>query len=175
MHTMISKSIPSCYIYSFNQGVLRRWGNEIRNGKWWVVNGMWELVRREVCMATCKWQVSNHLWVYLFTQYIGNLWLIQADSARVDWSKTVQASSVQGQNNWWLVWARSKNSPDWIGLDLEGPGSDWSIAGLVESLSSLSARDSMCLYTPTISRLRAADFATKSESQNSIFHFFCRI
>ncbi|KAF8535120.1 hypothetical protein BDD12DRAFT_808816 [Trichophaea hybrida] len=63
-----------------------------------------------------------------------NFKCIWADSARVDWSKAVQASSVQVQKNWGLVRSRSKNYSDWIGLDLDGPGPDWSIAGLVESL-----------------------------------------
>jgi hypothetical protein len=67
-------------------------------------------------------------------QYISNPRRIRADSAPVDWSKAVQASSVQVQKNWGLVRARSKNYSDWIGLDLDGPGPDWSIAGLVESL-----------------------------------------
>jgi hypothetical protein len=35
---------------------------------------------------------------------------------------------------WGLVRSRSKNYSDWIGLDLDGPGLDWSNAGLVESL-----------------------------------------
>jgi hypothetical protein len=66
--------------------------------------------------------------------YISNSQRIRADSARMDWSKAVQASSVQVQKNWGLVRSRSKNYSDWIGLDLDGPGPDWSIAGLVESL-----------------------------------------
>ena len=68
------------------------------------------------------------------TQSISNSQHIRADSARVDWSQSVQASSVQVQKNWGLVGSRSKNYSDWIGLDLDGPGPDWSIAGLVESL-----------------------------------------
>ena len=52
----------------------------------------------------------------------------------MDWSKAVQASSVRVPKNRGLVRARSKNFSDWIGLDLDGPGPDWSIAGLVESL-----------------------------------------
>jgi hypothetical protein len=51
----------------------------------------------------------------------------------LDWSKSVQASSVQVQKKWGLVRSRSKNYSDWIGLDLDGPGLDWSNAGLVES------------------------------------------
>jgi len=68
------------------------------------------------------------------TQYISNPWHIRANSARVDWSNAVQASSVQVQKNRELVRAQSKNSSDWIGLDLDGPCPDWFIAGLVESL-----------------------------------------
>ena len=41
--------------------------------------------------------------------------------------------------------------------------------------SSQSAMNWMCTHTPTICRLRAADFATKSESQDPIVYFFCRI
>jgi hypothetical protein len=52
----------------------------------------------------------------------------------LDWSKSVQASSVEVQKKWGLVRSRSKNYSDWIGLDLDGPGPDWSKAGLVESL-----------------------------------------
>ena len=52
----------------------------------------------------------------------------------LDWSNSVQASSVQVQKKWGLVRSRSKNYSDWIGLDLDGPGLDWSNAGLVESL-----------------------------------------
>jgi len=74
------------------------------------------------------------------TQYISNPQRIRADSARVDWSKAVQASSVQVQKNWGLVRARSENYSDWIGLDLDGPGPDWSIAGLVESLVERDAK-----------------------------------
>jgi hypothetical protein len=70
----------------------------------------------------------------MLTKYISNSKRIRADSARMDWSKAVQASSVQVQKNWGLVRARSKNFSDWIGLDLDGPGPDWIIAGLVESL-----------------------------------------
>jgi len=70
----------------------------------------------------------------MLTKYISNSQHIRADSARMDWSKAVQASSVQVPTNWGLVRARSKNLSDWIGLDLDGPGPDWSIAGLVETL-----------------------------------------
>ena len=70
----------------------------------------------------------------MLTKYISNSQRIQADSARMDWSKAVQASSVQVPKNWGLVRARSKNFSDWIALDLDGPGPDCSIAGLVESL-----------------------------------------
>jgi hypothetical protein len=52
----------------------------------------------------------------------------------MDWSKAVQASSVQVPKNWGLVQAQSKNFSDWIGLDLDRSGPDWSIAELVESL-----------------------------------------
>jgi len=52
----------------------------------------------------------------------------------LDWSKSVQASSVQVQKKWRLVRSRSKNYSDYIGLDLDGPGLDWFNAGLVESL-----------------------------------------
>jgi len=56
----------------------------------------------------------------------------------LDWSKSVQASSVQVQKKWGLVRSGSKNYSDWIRLDLDGPGLDWSNAGLVESLLSSS-------------------------------------
>jgi hypothetical protein len=59
----------------------------------------------------------------------------------MDWSKAVQASSVQVPKNWGLVRARSKNFSDWIGLDLDGPGPDWSIAGLVESLAFVESSE----------------------------------
>ena len=52
----------------------------------------------------------------------------------LDWSKSVQASSVQVQKEWGSVRSRSKDYSDWIGLDLDGPGVDWSNAELVESL-----------------------------------------
>jgi len=52
----------------------------------------------------------------------------------LDWSIPVQSSPVLVQQNWGLVRSRSKISSDWTGLDLDGPGPDWSIAGLVESL-----------------------------------------
>ena len=81
--------------------------------------------------------ISNHS-----PKYISNSQRIRADSARMDWSKAVQASSVQVQKNWGLVRSRSKNYSDWIGLDLDGPGPDWSIAGLVESLD----RDGLARY-----------------------------
>jgi len=70
----------------------------------------------------------------MLTKYISNSQHIRADLARMDSSKAVQASSVQVPKNWGLVQAWSKNFSHWIGLDLEGPGPDWSIAGLVESL-----------------------------------------
>jgi len=70
----------------------------------------------------------------MLTKYISNSEHIWADSAQMDWSNAVQASSVQVTKNWGLVRALSKNFSDWIGLDLDGPGPDWSIAGLVESL-----------------------------------------
>jgi hypothetical protein len=72
----------------------------------------------------------------MLTKYISNSQHIRADSARMDWSKAVQASSVQVPKNWGLVRARSKNFSDWI---LDGPGPDWSIAGLVESLAGTHA------------------------------------
>ena len=71
----------------------------------------------------------------MLTKYISNSQRIRADSARMDWSKAVQASSVRVPKNWGLVRARSKNFSDWIGLDLDGAGPDCSIAGLVESLA----------------------------------------
>jgi len=70
----------------------------------------------------------------MLTKYISNSKRIRADSARMDWSNTVQASSVQVPKSWGLVRARSKNFSDWIGLDFDGPGPDWIIAGLVKSL-----------------------------------------
>jgi hypothetical protein len=66
---------------------------------------------------------------------ISNSQRIRANSAQMGWFKAVQASSVQVPKIWELVQARSKNFSDWIGLDLDGPGPDWSIAGLVESLN----------------------------------------
>jgi len=41
--------------------------------------------------------------------------------------------------------------------------------------SSLSALDCICTHIPTICRLWAAGFARKSESQDPIVYFFCRI
>ena len=41
--------------------------------------------------------------------------------------------------------------------------------------SSLSALDWLCTHAPTICRLQAADFARKSEFQDPIFYFFCRL
>jgi len=59
----------------------------------------------------------------------------------LDWSKSVQARSVQVQKKWGFVRSRPKNFSDWIGLDLDGPGLDRSNAGLVESLvTSVSKR-----------------------------------
>jgi hypothetical protein len=84
----------------------------------------------------------------MLTQCISNSQRIRADSARVDWSKAVQASPVQVQKNWGLVRSRSKNYSDRIGLDLDGPGPDWSIAGLVESLF-ISAH----LWIPTLDEI----------------------
>jgi hypothetical protein len=72
--------------------------------------------------------------MFMLTTYISHSQRIRADSARMDWSKAVQASSVQVPKNWGLVRSRSNNFSDWIGLDLDGPGPDWSIAGLLESL-----------------------------------------
>jgi len=46
----------------------------------------------------------------------------------------IPSQQVQVQKKWGLVRSRSKNYSDWIGLDLDGPGLDWSNAGLVESL-----------------------------------------
>ena len=80
-------------------------------------------------------------------QYITNSKRIRADSARMDWSKAVQASSVQVPKNWGLVRARSKNFLDWIGLDLDGPGPDWSIAGLVESLDMPANESTGSIHT----------------------------
>ena len=74
-------------------------------------------------------------------KYIGNSLHIRADSARMDRSKAVQATSVQVPKNWGLVRTRSKNFSDWIGLDLDGPGPEWSIAGLVESLHASELMD----------------------------------
>ena len=100
-----------------------------------ITNGQW----------LSRWRVTHLVRVYLATQIISdhspkdisNSQRIPADSARIDWSKAVQANSVQVPKNWGLVRARSKNFSDWIGLDLDGPGPDWSIAGLVESLIPL--------------------------------------
>jgi len=86
------------------------------------------------------WDVHRDLrtarWVYRLTKYISDSESIRADSAWMDCSKAVHASSVKVPTNWGLVQVRSKNFLDWIGLDLDGPGPDWIIAGLVESLES---------------------------------------
>jgi hypothetical protein len=71
----------------------------------------------------------------LVTQCISNSQRIRADSARVDWSNAVQASSVQLPKHWGLVRSRSKNFLDWTWTRLDGSSPDWYIAGLVESLS----------------------------------------
>ena len=89
----------------------------------------------------------------MLTKYINNSQHIRADSARMDWSKAVQPSSVQVPKNWGLVRARSKNFSDWIGLDLDGPGPDWSIAGLVESLMQ---RPAINAATMIVDRAHAA-------------------
>jgi hypothetical protein len=52
----------------------------------------------------------------------------------LDWSRSVQACSIQAQKKWRLVRSWFKNYLDWIGLDLDGPGLDWFNVGLVESL-----------------------------------------
>jgi len=79
------------------------------------------------------------------TQSISNSQRIRADSAQMEWSKLVQASAVQVQKNWGLVRSGSKNYSDWIGLDMDGPSPDWSIAGLVESLLCLVVIHLACL------------------------------
>ena len=103
-----------------------------------VVTGEWQVAGGE------GWDVHGDLqmagWVYMLTKYISNSQRIRDDSARMDWSTAVQASSVQVPKNWGLVWARSKNFSDWIGLDLDGRGPDCSIAGLVESLIIIPAQ-----------------------------------
>jgi hypothetical protein len=73
----------------------------------------------------------------MFTQCISNSQCIRADSARVDWSKAVQVSSVQVPKNWGLFRSRSKNFLDWTWTRLDGSSPDWSIAGLVESVTHL--------------------------------------
>jgi hypothetical protein len=90
-------------------------------------------------MQYCEWQDESTcmgmcIWVYLLTQCISNCQCIWADSARVGWSKAVQASSVQAPKIWGSVWSRSKNFLDWTWTRLDGSSLDWSIAGLVESL-----------------------------------------
>jgi len=112
------------------------------SGKWQVASGKWQVVRGKMCMVTCEWQdestcMSICVWVYVLTQCISNTQRIRADSARVDQSIAVQASLVQVHKNGGLVRSRSKNYADWIGLDLDGPGPDWFIAGLVEPLMLL--------------------------------------
>jgi len=92
-----------------------------------------------MCIVTCAWQdestcMSVCVSVHLLIQCISNSQRIQADSAQVDWSKAVQASSVQVPKNWGLVRSRSKNFLDWTWTRLDGSSPDWSIAGLVESL-----------------------------------------
>jgi len=92
-----------------------------------------------MCIVTCEWQdestcMSICVSVYLLTQCISNSKRIRADSARVDWSEAVQASSVHVPKNWGLVRSRSKNLLDWTWTRLDGSSPDWSIAGLVESL-----------------------------------------
>ena len=74
------------------------------------------------------------------TQCISNSQRIRADSARVDWSNAVQASSVQVPKNGGLVRSRSKNFSDWTWTRLDGSSPDWSIAGLVESLAKSAAQ-----------------------------------
>ena len=49
------------------------------------------------------------------------------------------------------------------------------IMTIISLPASPSPLDWMCPHTPTICWLLAADFARKSESQNSIFYFFRRI
>lgn len=55
----------------------------------------------------------------------------------MDLHKAVQASSLQVHNTCRLAQARSKNYSDWIRLDLDRPGPDCTIAGLLESLTYL--------------------------------------
>jgi len=55
----------------------------------------------------------------------------------LDWSKAVQASSVQLPKKWGLVWSRSKNVLDCTWTRLDGSSPDWSIAGLVKLLHKL--------------------------------------
>jgi len=111
-------------------------------------------------IVTCEWQdestcMSICVSVYLLTQCISNCWRIRAGSARVDWSKAVQASSVQVPKNWELVRSRSKNFLDWTWTRLDGSSPDWSIAGLVESL--LVALEQHRNYDTSISRLTPAE------------------
>jgi len=80
----------------------------------------------------------------LLTQCISNSQSIRADSARVDWSNAVQASSVQVPKNWGLVRSRAKNFLDWTWTRLDGSSPDWSIAGLVESLEAREQTDFNC-------------------------------
>jgi len=104
------------------------------SGKWQVASGKWWGARCALWLVNGK--MSLRVWVYLLTQCISNSQRIRADSARVDWSKAVQASSVQVPKNWGLVRSRSKNFLDWTWTRLDGSSPDWSIAGLVESLGT---------------------------------------
>jgi len=99
----------------------------------------WQVVRGEMCIVSCEWQDESTcmticIWVYLLTQCISNSQHIRTDSARVDWSNAVQASSVHVLKNWGLVRSRSKNFLDWTWTRLDGSSPNWSIAWLVESL-----------------------------------------
>jgi hypothetical protein len=88
-------------------------------------------------------EIRTVLSVYLVPSgYISPIeWLIQwtitlnLDTV-LDWSKSLEASSVHVQTKSGLVLSRFKNHPDRIGLHLDGPGLDWCNAGLVESLKT---------------------------------------
>jgi len=102
----------------------------VASGKWQVASGKWHVVRGEMCIVTYEWQdestcMSICVWVYLLTQCISNSQCIWANSARVDWSKAVQASSVQVPKNWGLVRSRSKMFLDWTWTRLDGSSLDW--------------------------------------------------
>jgi len=93
-----------------------------------------DVVMCEGCMATWKWQVSNHIWVFWLIQCICHAQCIPADSFCVVWPPAIPASAVREQTDCRPDRALSTYYLICVGLDLPGVGLGRSIAALVKTL-----------------------------------------